>query len=188
MRFSNVESNGLLSEKKSRFLSFVIPVIAEEKHAMNIKDLKKRYHDASHICFAFRIMKDHQVFERSSDAGEPSGSAGKPLLNLLKSHELVQTGLYVIRYYGGIPLGIPGLIHAYSQAGLIAIESNNAFQIFQEFERKHEKIAFSYFQIWKNQLEKMGGKILHMQSSDGVEVEYEVPSGPSQNNQTLGLF
>lgn len=181
MKFSIRRSSGVYVEKRSRFLSFLEPLITEEQHKSKLKELKKQFYEATHICFALRVMKDHQIFERSSDAGEPSGSAGKPILNILKSQEIIQMGLYVVRYYGGTPLGIPGLVHSYGQSALLSIEGNDSFQIFVEYEKKHEKIPFSHFQVWKNQLEKIGGKIIHMKSGDGVEVEYEIPTS-SENS------
>lgn len=80
------------------------------------KEISKKYNDATHNCPAYRILENDQIVEYSSDAGEPSGTAGRPILGVLKKHELVNVAVVVTRYFGGIKLGIRGLINAYSES------------------------------------------------------------------------
>src|SRR3990170_1807427 len=92
----------LHTEKKSKFYSFLIPVISEEEYKKALKDIKNKYSDATHWCYAVRYMNNNTLIEKSSDNGEPNGTAGKPILNALKSKELVDVLLVVVRYFGGI--------------------------------------------------------------------------------------
>lgn len=109
------ESVGKLVIRKSSFLSFAIPAdniaIIESK----IKELRKTYHDARHICYAYVISPEGQDF-KSSDGGEPSGTAGRPILGAIRSKALTNVLVAVVRYFGGIKLGTSGLIAAYKQA------------------------------------------------------------------------
>ena len=115
-------SEGIYTEAGSRFLGYLYPLTTDEE-VKQIKDnLRKEHHKAVHVAWACRlgILSDT---ERSSDDGEPSGSAGKPILNELKSNNITQVCLFVVRYYGGKKLGIPGLIHAYGAAAAYSITS-----------------------------------------------------------------
>ena len=89
-----------------------------------IKELKKKYHDARHNCTAYRIQEDHKVIEKASDDGEPSGTAGAPMLNILQKNNLANVLVVVTRYFGGILLGTGGLVRAYSDSLLEAIEKS----------------------------------------------------------------
>jgi len=119
------KSEGKYSEKGSTFSALAIPVsdIAEVK--TNLQQLKEQYPDASHICYGYRIKVNNQLDEFATDAGEPKGSSGIPIINVLKRKHLVNAVVFVIRYFGGSKLGIPGLIHAYGRAAENAIEPEN---------------------------------------------------------------
>jgi uncharacterized YigZ family protein len=106
------ESRGSYKEKGSKFLAFVFPVTSEEEIRERLTGLRKEYHDARHHCYAYRIGYDIMQF-RINDDGEPSGTAGRPIYGQILSHDLTQILVVVIRYFGGIKLGVPGLIHAY---------------------------------------------------------------------------
>ena len=118
-------SDGKYNEKGSTFSAKAIPVsdIAEVK--TNLQQLKKQYPDASHICYRYRIKERGRLDEFTTDAGEPKGSSGIPIINVLKRKHLVNVVIFVIRYFGGSKLGIPGLIHAYGRAAENAIEPGN---------------------------------------------------------------
>ena len=115
-------STAEVEEKKSKFIAdifFVENILeAEEK----IKSIKKKYFDARHHCYAYRIIEENGVKEKQSDDGEPSGTAGAPMLNILKKNELINVLVIVTRYFGGTLLGTGGLVRAYSEASLKAIE------------------------------------------------------------------
>ena len=105
-------SRGDYCEKGSKFHAFAIPAIGEEDIKRAQKYLKDTYPDARHICTAYRIMAGEQIKEFAGDDGEPRGSAGTPILNVLKRQELVNSAIFVVRYFGATKLGIPGLINA----------------------------------------------------------------------------
>lgn len=115
--FSSVaaEAQGLYKEKGSRFLSFVYPVASPEAVKPLVDGLRRTYHDARHVCYAYRLAPDGAVF-RSNDDGEPSGTAGRPMLGCLLSHNLVNVLVVVVRYFGGVKLGVSGLAQAYKLA------------------------------------------------------------------------
>ena len=102
-------------EKKSKFISNIIYVNSIHEAEEKLKQIKKKYYDAKHNCYAYRIMEGENILERSSDDGEPSGTAGKPILDVLTKHNLNFVLAIVVRYFGGIKLGAGGLIRAYSK-------------------------------------------------------------------------
>ena len=109
-------SLGEFKEKSSSFYSVAQPVASINDFKSKLSNVKGEYPDASHVCYAYRIKMGDRLDEYYSDAGEPKGSAGKPILNTLKRNKLINSVIFVIRYFGGTKLGIPGLIHAYGTA------------------------------------------------------------------------
>ena len=109
-------------EKKSKFIANLIHVESIEDAENKIKEIKKKYYDARHNCVAYRVSEGGQIVEKSSDDGEPSGTAGGPMLNILQKNNLCNLGVIVTRYFGGILLGTGGLVRAYSDATLQVIE------------------------------------------------------------------
>jgi len=112
---------GEYEEKRSRFLSFVFPVSAEEDAVGILNDLKKKYWDAKHHCYAYRIDSKTLV-QRFSDDGEPSGTAGLPILEAIRKKGINNVLVVVVRYFGGILLGASGLVRAYGKAASIGLE------------------------------------------------------------------
>ena len=113
---------GKLVERKSRFLSFAIPVDTETQAEDHLREARKTYYDARHVCYAY-ILGRQQEIEKSSDNGEPSGTAGLPILNTIRRAGLTNILIIVVRYFGGIKLGTPGLIAAYAAAAQEALAS-----------------------------------------------------------------
>ena len=109
------EAEGVYKEKGSKFIALAFHVESEQEAKAALLKVKKSYHDARHHCYAFRIGPEKEFF-RSSDDGEPSGTAGKPILNQLFSAGLFNVLVVVVRYFGGTKLGVPGLIRAYKTA------------------------------------------------------------------------
>lgn len=109
------------TEKMSRFLSFAIPVSSAEEARAEVKRLANEYHDARHVCWAYMIGADRAEWQLN-DNGEPSGTAGKPILGQINSAGITDVVVIVVRYFGGIKLGTPGLIAAYREAARLAIE------------------------------------------------------------------
>ena len=118
-----IPSEGIFKEKGSKFLSFAFPVSTEESVKEFLQQVKKSHYECNHHCYAFRLHPDGKVY-RSSDDMEPSGSAGKPILGQLLSHELTDVLIVVARYFGGSLLGVPGLINAYRSAANDAINNS----------------------------------------------------------------
>ena len=102
-------------EKKSKFIATVLPVFNQEEADLSLQKLRKIYYDATHNCFAYQIGEKDEV-QRSSDDGEPQGTAGKPILDVLKGEEVKNTLICVTRYFGGTLLGTGGLVRAYGKA------------------------------------------------------------------------
>jgi uncharacterized YigZ family protein len=115
-------ARGTFKDKGSRFLAFAFPVIAEEGIKTQLEDLRKQYHDARHHCFAWRLGAELDRF-RSNDDGEPAGSAGSPILGQIRSKQLTDVLVVVVRYFGGTLLGVGGLINAYRSAAAGALDS-----------------------------------------------------------------
>lgn len=108
-------------EKKSKFIANLYHVENVQEAEEKIKEIRKKYHDARHHCVAYRILENSKLIEKSSDDGEPSGTAGAPMLNLLQKHNLNNVLIVVTRYFGGILLGTGGLVRAYTDAAQSAI-------------------------------------------------------------------
>lgn len=113
-------SEGYYTEKRSRFISFAIPVRTVEEVKTEIARLRKEYYDARHVCWAYMLGADRKTY-RANDDGEPSSTAGKPILGQINSNELTDVLIVVVRYFGGIELGTSGLIVAYRTAAAEAI-------------------------------------------------------------------
>lgn len=111
-------------EKKSKFIANIYHVESSQEAEEKIKSIKKKYYDAKHHCIAYRVMENGILVERSSDDGEPSGTAGAPMLNILQKGNLCNVLIVVTRYFGGILLGTGGLVRAYSEATQNVIEKS----------------------------------------------------------------
>ena len=115
------EATAEFKDRGSRFLAYVFPVFSADDFKKRLKELKEEHPKAAHHCFAYRIGTDGNNF-RSSDDGEPSGSAGRPILGQIDSKEVTNTAIVVVRYFGGTLLGVPGLINAYKTAASFALQ------------------------------------------------------------------
>jgi len=115
-------SEGIYKEKGSKFITYAFPVTCEEDIKAELDKLKKEYYDARHHCYAYMLGADKKNF-RANDDGEPSSTAGKPILGQILSSELTNILIVVVRYFGGTKLGVSGLIHAYKTAALDAISN-----------------------------------------------------------------
>lgn len=122
------KSEGLYKEKGSKFIAFAYPMSSEETIKTEIAELRKRYHDARHHCFAWRLGADLERY-RVNDDGEPSGSAGKPIYGQIQLRELTDVLVVVIRYFGGTLLGVGGLINAYRSAASDALDQSGIVEL-----------------------------------------------------------
>ena len=135
-------------EKKSKFIANVYYVETKTEAENIIKEQKKKFHDARHNCFAYRILGENEILEKSSDDGEPSGTAGAPIINILSKENIVNTLVIVTRYFGGILLGTGGLVRAYSDVTKFALEKANFTKIEEGFTYKIE-IKYSDLENFK---------------------------------------
>lgn len=134
--------------EKSKFITYLKPVKSEEEYKEYLKEIKKKHYDATHVCSALSL-KD---IKRSSDDGEPSGTAGVPMLNVLTKKDIENTCALVVRYFGGIKLGAGGLIRAYSnsvsealnKATLLIDETYNKYQIILSYEAANKVDNFLF--------------------------------------------
>ena len=117
------ESLAEFKDRGSRFLAYAFPVLSADDFKKRLKEIKEEHPKAAHHCFAYRIGTDGNNF-RSSDDGEPSGSAGRPILGQIDSKELSDIAIIVVRYFGGTLLGVPGLINAYKTSASFALQLN----------------------------------------------------------------
>ena len=129
-----------MRERSSKFLSFIYPVQNEEQIREALDKLRKRYFDATHHCYAWRLGPRGEQF-RANDDGEPSGTAGKPILGQLLSNEITDCLIVVVRYFGGTKLGVPGLIAAYKEAAANAIEEAH---VIEKTVDRHLAVDFPY--------------------------------------------
>lgn len=132
-------SVSLFKDKGSKFYGFAFPIEDENDFKKHLEAVKKEHPKARHHCFAYRIGTDDDNF-RSNDDGEPSGSAGKPILNVLLSKNLRNVCVIVVRYFGGTLLGVPGLINAYKMA---SIESFDEAKLIEKTINETLKVAFN---------------------------------------------
>lgn len=115
-------------ERSSKFLSYIYPVQTEEEIRERLDTLRKKYYDATHHCYAWRLGPRGETF-RSNDDGEPSGTAGKPILGQMLSNDITDCLVVVVRYFGGTKLGVPGLIAAYKESAAEAIAAADIVEL-----------------------------------------------------------
>ncbi len=166
-------AKGVYGESGSKFLAFAHPVSSEEE-VKQLRDLlQKEHHKAVHVVWAFRIGYE-DLLERSSDDGEPSGSAGKPVLNALRSAELYNTAVLVVRYYGGKKLGIPGLIHAYRAATEDALAQSGKKEV-TIYEMYTVTCAMEEMQLILHQLNKLGARVIENKFEENCIFKILIP-------------
>lgn len=134
------ETETVMRERSSKFYSFACHVENEEQISQRLDALRKRYYDATHHCYAWRLGPAGDKF-RANDDGEPSGTAGRPILGQMLSHGITDALIVVVRYFGGTKLGVPGLIAAYRQGAADAIE---AASIVERTVDTRLRVDFSY--------------------------------------------
>lgn len=142
-------SEGLYKEKGSKFLAFAYPVDTEDQIKDILDSLRKKYYDARHHCYAYMLGKNQDVY-RANDDGEPNHSAGDPILGQIRSHQLTNVLIVVIRYFGGTKLGVGGLISAYKIAAAEAIQNNEIITAIV-----HSRLGFDFDYLAMNDVMKI---------------------------------
>ena len=138
------EGEGTYSEKRSKFLAFSHHVETEEQVKDIVAQYRKKYYDARHVCYAYMLGAERQVL-RANDDGEPSSTAGKPILGQINSNELTDILIVVVRYYGGVNLGTGGLIVAYKTAAAEAIAASEI-----EIRQVEELVTYNFPYVMMN--------------------------------------
>ena len=134
------EAEAIFKEKSSKFLCYAFHVESEEEIAAHLEILRKRYYDATHHCYAWRLGPFGERF-RANDDGEPSSTAGKPILGQLLSHEITNCLIVVVRYFGATKLGVPGLIAAYKESAAAVLDEA---KVVERTVDTTGKVEFSY--------------------------------------------
>ena len=147
-------SEGIYTEKRSKFIAIALPVRTLDEIKMHLETYQKKYYDARHVCYAYMLGAARKDF-RANDNGEPSGTAGKPILGQINSNELTDILIIVVRYFGGIKLGAGGLIRAYSGSVAHAIEEIGRVEV-KELTGLTVELTYSQYQVFSNFLEKEG--------------------------------
>ena len=149
LTITDTPAEGFYSEKRSKFLAFAFHVTSEEEVKQYVAEFRKKYYDARHVCWAYMLGADRTDF-RANDDGEPSSTAGKPILGQINKNELTDILIIVVRYYGGVNLGTSGLIVAYRTAAAEAIANAEIVSQFVE-----EEVVFDFPFIMMNDVMKI---------------------------------
>lgn len=149
LTITDTPAEGFYSEKRSKFLAFAFHVTSEEEVKQYVAEFRKKYYDARHVCWAYMLGVDRTDF-RANDDGEPSSTAGKPILGQINKNELTDILIIVVRYYGGVNLGTSGLIVAYRTAAAEAIANAEIVSQFVE-----EEVVFDFPYIMMNDVMKI---------------------------------
>ena len=174
----NVEAE--IVEKKSKFIANVFYVQSVEEAEEYINIIKKKHYDAKHHCFAYSIMTSDGIINRFSDDGEPSGTAGGPMLNIINKNDLINILVVVTRYFGGILLGTGGLVKAYSESTLKALELAD----YVEEERGYEcslELTYNDFEKFKFYCNKNNINIIKSEYNEKIVCWIELNNNEKEN-------
>lgn len=176
-------------EKKSRFIGYAFKVESEEEALLKIDEIKTKHYDATHNCTAYIIGED-RLIQRYNDDGEPSGTAGVPILEVLKREELTNVVVIVTRYFGGTLLGAGGLVRAYSKGAKIAVDAAKIVDMC-EFDLLNVTYDYTFHGAILNYLIKNGYKVLEEKYMDKVTLEFHADESDKRlvddlNNETNG--
>ncbi len=153
--------------QRSRFLALAFPVRTEQEVQVRLSETARRYHDSRHVCYGYKLGVGKDSISRRSDDGEPSGTAGEPILVAIGKLELTDVLVVVVRYFGGVKLGTGGLARAYGQAGAMALA---AAEILEVHLGREFVIRFPYSQekSIRRLLETRGGRLVDQQYGEAV--------------------
>lgn len=164
--------NTLLKEKGSKFIGFAFPVADESELKQALEKIRTEHPKATHHCYAFRMGLQGENY-RANDDGEPSGSAGLPIFNQMLAHEITNTLVIVVRYYGGTKLGVSGLVKAYKESAKITLEE--AHIITRELEEEIEiRFNFNQQNTIFTLLSKVDAKIIHFDAQEKAVISAKI--------------
>lgn len=169
---------GYYTEKRSKFLAFAHHIDDTEEAKAIVAEYRKKYFNARHVCYAYMIGADGAIF-RANDDGEPSGSAGKPILGQITSHETTNVIVVVVRYYGGVNLGTGGLATAYKTAAAEALENAES-----EMRLVEETVTFSFPYPMMNSVmrvvKELGPRIVDQKYDNTCEIQLSIRKSEAQ--------
>lgn len=181
-------SEGLYKEKGSKFIGYAVACFNEEEAKKWLETWRKEHHQARHVCYAYRFGVNQDVY-RANDDGEPSNSAGAPILGQIQSFDLSNVLIGVVRYFGGTKLGVGGLIHAYRTAAKDAIESS---VIIEKEVFEHIQLAFNYTDMPSvmSSVKQHNLQIDHQQFEVNCELTISIPLNQREliKNELNALF
>ena len=160
--------------KKSRFIGIIIPCANEAEVMQQLRQLHAEYADASHIAFAYQLKTEHGLVYRFHDAGEPTGTAGKPIYQHLEGKQIINVLVAVVRYFGGVKLGAGGLTRAYGQTARLAIEAAD-IQPYIELTTVVLTLDYKQVQALEYWLKKNGGEIVQQDFTEQVRIAVCLP-------------
>lgn len=171
-------AEGLFKDRGSRFLAFALPCATEEQAKQLVAGYREEHPSAVHHCYAYRLGTDGKN-QRSSDDGEPGGTAGRPIAGVILSNNLTNIIIVVVRYYGGTPLGVPGLINAYKTAAAEAIASA---QIIEKQVEETYSVTFAYARQGEVMriLKEKGITILNLEMEAECKALFMLPKGMAE--------
>lgn len=187
----NVETEIVV--KKSKFIANIFYISTNKEAEEKIKEIKKKYFDARHNCFAYRVVENDNIIEKSSDDGEPSGTAGGPMLNILQKNNLANILIVVTRYFGGILLGTGGLVRAYSDALLEALEKTQKVKMVSGLELE-VTLSYNNFENFKYYCKNHEINIISTNYNENIvckidmELEKKVEFDRDYENKRLNLM
>jgi uncharacterized YigZ family protein len=170
--------------KKSRFIGAVKPCASEREALQFIHQLHTEHPTASHIVYAYRIQQPDGLICRFNDAGEPSGTAGKPIFQHLEGKQLINAALAIIRYFGGVKLGAGGLTRAYSGVARLTLEHATLSDYIEHCELRFT-LEYSQLQLFEYQLKKLDGQIIAQDFADKIRLTITIPKA---NSEQLASF
>ena len=171
---------GNFFDRGSKFYGFIHPISSLENYKSLIKKYKENNPEACHVCSAYRIYLNGWVDEYATDDGEPNGSAGLPILNTLKKHKLVNVSAYVVRIYGGVNLGIPGLINAYGTCIDNAIDDDLLIDWYP-MEKVIIEYSYDLEKIINHVIKLMDAKIIKQIFEKTISLEIAVRENKKKN-------
>jgi len=166
------KAEGVFRDRGSKFIGLAFPVTTENEIKNILSELKKEHPSANHFCYAYLLGADKQNF-RANDDGEPSGSAGKPILGQLQSKDLTNVLLVVVRYFGGTLLGVLGLINAYKQASIEALQFAQIIEKHIQY-NYHTFFSFERMNDVMRLLKENEAKIINQEFTETCKIEFQI--------------
>ncbi len=182
-RITVVKAQKFVSKvRQSQFISYIRKIESISDFRSWLSQIKKDHYDSSHACWAYRMYEDDQLIKHSSDAGEPSGTAGQPILKVLEQYDIIQTGIVIVRYFGGTKLGKRGLIDAYFESAKNVVDRSELIP-WSDPQFYRVMCPMSYYGILSKNIMNINGKIIKDES--GEELQWVIQIDRSMTNKLI---